>query len=76
MKLTHFAAYFIAQTLITIGMALAFQLYAKEVISVGMVALAVVFAVYSVGEAITVMYPYLGDEPQEEEDDGGESRVG
>ena len=69
MKLAHFAAYFIAQTLITIGMALAFQLYAKEVISVGMVALAVVFGIYSVGEAITVMYPYLGDE-EEEQDDG------
>lgn len=70
----HFASYFITSCLITIGMMLGFQLYSKVTIEIGMAALAVVFAIYSVGEAVSVMYPYLGDEEEENENQNGSEK--
>ena len=73
--MTHFAAFWITQMLILVGMILGYQIYGHDTLNIGMVALAVVFAVYSTGEAVCVMYPYLDDEPQEDSDNGSESRV-
>lgn len=61
--MNHFVGYFITSCLILIGMALGFHLYSKATIEIGMAALTIVFAIYSVGEAIGILYP------EEENDD-------
>ena len=58
----HFAGYFITSCLIVIGMCLGLQLYSKSTIEIGMAALAVVFAIYSIGEAVIFLYPEEDDD--------------
>lgn len=72
--MTHFAAFWITQMLILVGMILGYQIYGHDTLNIGMVALAVVFAVYSIGEAVCVMYPYLDDPTTEEQEDGSNDR--
>ena len=57
--MSHFAAFFITQSMIVIGIVLGFQLYRPMVIELGIVAMAAVFFAYSIAEAVK----------KEEEDD-------
>ena len=71
--MNHLCAYFLAQLFMLAAMGLGCYLGSEVTVQIGMVALAVIFVAYSIGEAVIVMYPYLDlpeETPAEDEQDG------